>query len=298
MRCVSVHLTDLCNSRCSFCVVGSPHYSRDSIDIERVRLFLTQNAGKDYEIVNLHGGEATIHPRFIEILELIRDLGYTEVHLQTNAIKLADASFAQQLCEMNVRLFIISLHGHNAQTQDVQTGTNGGFRRSLDGIKNVKAWHASVRTNTVITNQNVRHLRDIVRLACDVGVDHINFSSIHPVGSATFAFEAIVPSFEEVREQLFPAIDEARAAGKVVTLEGFPYCTIAGYTQFHLNESPRHIRMLMRDTVIDDYDRFMNQVCRTTGEACGGCAVRDKCGGVYPEYVDRVGWGEFHAING
>ncbi|HEY6252753.1 MAG TPA: radical SAM protein, partial [Candidatus Angelobacter sp.] len=91
---LSIHVTDLCNSTCSFCVVASPLYTKDTIEYSGIVKFLEANAGQGWDAVNLHGGEATIHPRFIEILEMIRRLDYPEVHLQTNAIKLADAGFA------------------------------------------------------------------------------------------------------------------------------------------------------------------------------------------------------------
>ena len=81
-----------------------------------------------------------------------------------------------------------------------------------------------------------------------------------------------------------------------MTLEGFPYCTVQEYTSLHLNEVPRRIKMLMRGLIIDDYDAFMSSHCRVLGEPCRQCAVRDRCGGVYPEYIERAGWGEFDAI--
>src|ERR1700733_1800353 len=134
MPTLSIHLTDLCNSKCSFCVVGSPLYTKDTIDYEQVVAFLRENAGREYETVNLHGGEATIHPRFLETLELVRTLNYHQVHLQTNGIRLADLVFAQQTVNLGVSLFIVSLHGNVESIQDRQTGTPGGFTQTLQGI--------------------------------------------------------------------------------------------------------------------------------------------------------------------
>jgi MoaA/NifB/PqqE/SkfB family radical SAM enzyme len=277
-------------------VVGSPLYTKDTIVYERVIQFLQENASEGYQAVNLHGGEATIHPRFFDTLERIRDLGYPEVHLQTNAIALSKPEFARRVVELGVTLFIISLHGHTPEVQDSQTGTPGGLMRTLEGIRNVKQRGTRVRTNTVITRQNVTSLPAITQLAVDVGVDHINFSNLHPVGSATFALERITPSFAEVRESLYPAIDIAVAAGRRVTLEGFPYCAVAEKAGFHLNNEYRDIRMLMRGVVIEDYDAFMSDTCRVFVPPCGDCAVRDLCGGVYPEYVQLRGWSEFSAL--
>ena len=76
MRALSVHLTDICNSKCSFCIVDSPFVQEDSISRKRVSRFLRDNADKGFEAVNIHGGEATIRKDFLEILDEIAELGY------------------------------------------------------------------------------------------------------------------------------------------------------------------------------------------------------------------------------
>jgi MoaA/NifB/PqqE/SkfB family radical SAM enzyme len=293
---LSIHVTDLCNSACSFCVVASPFYTRDTVEYSTIVKFLEDNAGRGYKVVNLHGGEATIHPRFIEILELIRKLGYAEVHLQTNAIKLVDASFTARLIGLGVTKFIISLHGDQPEVQDEQTGTPGGFARTLQGIRNVKAQGAHVRTNTVITRRNLERLVEICRLACDLGVDHINFSNMHPVGSALFAREATMPTFSEMREHVYRSVDLAVSYGRMVTLEGFPYCVVRERIEHQLNNEMRDIRMLMRGQIIEDYDQMMSDAMRIFGTPCAECGVRAHCGGVYPQYIDYNGWSEFSPI--
>ncbi|WP_284509516.1 radical SAM protein [Caballeronia sp. GAFFF3] len=294
MHGLSIHLTDLCNSRCSFCVVGSPMYAKDTIDFAEVQHFLIRNSSPDVEFLNLHGGEATIHPRLSEILELTCELAIPEVHLQTNGIRLADVDFTQKLWDKNVKLFIISLHGDTSILQDSQTGTSGGFRKTIAGIRNAKMVGARVRTNTVVTLQNISKLSAIAELAVSLGVDHVNFSNLHPVGSATFAFEALVPRLSSIARHLYAAAEIVQGAGKKLTIEGFPYCTVPELRELQLNENPRQILMLMRGHVIEDYDKFMSSQCRVFGPPCGSCSHRSKCGGAYPEYVSRIGWSEFH----
>jgi len=288
-------LTDLCNSKCTFCVVASPLYTKDTVEYGDVVSFLEQHAGS-YDIVNLHGGEPTIHPKFFETLELIRRLGYREVHLQTNATRLANVDFAATTCELGVKLFIISLHGDDPESHDTQTHTPGGFVRVLESIRNVKALGARVRVNTVITRQNVSRLPAIARVVSDACVDHFNISNLHPVGSARFALLRILPSFEEIRAHLYPAIDHCLERDRQVTLEGFPYCTVREKAHLHLNNEYRDIRMMIRGQVIEDYDAFMSNSMRVYGESCKQCAVRTACGGVYREYIGYRGWADFEPL--
>ena len=297
MKCLSIHLTDLCNSACTFCVVASPLYSSNTVEYEDIEAFLKKNSGKGFDVVNLHGGEPTIHPRFIETLALIRELGYREVHLQTNGIKLAADGFARKLVDLGVSRFIISLHGDSAEIQDIQTGTDGGFEKTLAGIRNVKLSCAHVRTNTVITTQNVNRLYPLTQLACDLKVDHINYSNLHPVGSARYALGRILPTFDEIRKNLYPAVELAISQKRRVTLEGFPYCVVREKMNLHLDNEYRQVRMLMRGSVIGDYDAFMNKGMRAYGAPCERCILKVVCGGVYPQYIEYRGWDEFSTVD-
>jgi MoaA/NifB/PqqE/SkfB family radical SAM enzyme len=293
---LSIHLTDMCNSACTFCVVSSPQMKSDRVRYEDIVNFLEANTGGGYEIVNLHGGEPTVHPRFIEIVELVRRLGFREIHLQTNALRLADASFTAKLVQSGVAKFIVSLHGETPDIHDSQTGVPGGFLRTVRGIRNARAQGAHVRTNTVVTRQNLEHLSEICRFACELGVNHINMSNVHPEGLARFVAATVIPTFEMVRQPLYNAVDVVESYGRQITLEGFPYCVIRARMGRHLSETRRDIRMLVYGRVISDYDRFMCEAERVVGDCCADCMVKEKCGGVYPPYVEHHGWNELSPI--
>jgi MoaA/NifB/PqqE/SkfB family radical SAM enzyme len=293
MKQLSIHLTDLCNSKCAFCVVASPLYVSDSVKYAEIVRFLESHAGQDYETVNLHGGEATIHPKFFETLELIKRLGYPEIHVQTNGILIGKTDFARRAVEAGANLFIISLHAAEAAVQDELTHTPGGFEKTLQGIRNVKALGARVRTNTVVTQQNSRDLPRIVQLACDLGVDHINISNFHPVGSSMFSLARTLPRLSDAAGDVKAACAVALAEGRRLTLEGFPFCSVPGLVEYQLNSENRQIKMLMRGQVISNYDGFMTDRMRTLGAPCRTCPYKKECGGVYPEYIQFHGWEEF-----
>jgi len=296
MKVLSFHLTDLCNSKCTFCVVASPLYEKNSIDYAGVVNFLTKNAGKGYDAVNIHGGEATIHPKFIETLSLIQQLGYPEVHLQTNGIRLADKAFVADIVRLGVTLFIVSLHGSTAALHDSLTHTPGGFDKTIHGLRNAKDMGSRLRTNTVITRQNMADLRDVTQVACDIGVNHINYSNLHPVGSSMFALSRTLPKLKELYPFLCDAVSYARSQSRRVTIEGFPLCAVPDLTQLHLTKEYRRVVMLMRGQILDDYDSFMSSRMRSLGPPCGDCPGRGACGGVYPEYIDHYGWSEFSRL--
>jgi MoaA/NifB/PqqE/SkfB family radical SAM enzyme len=293
MKTLSLHVTDLCNEKCTFCVVGSPLYKKDTVRYADLARFLVENAGSGYEVVNLHGGEPTIHPRLFDLLDAAKLFGYPVIQLQTNARRLKDPAFVARLAERNVQRYVVSLHGVDAGVQDLLTQTPGGYDETIKGIRNVKAAGARVQVNTVLTRTNMAQLGAICRLCMELGVDQINISNLHPVGSGYFALDQQAPDVAETRRYLLPAVEEVLAAGHEITLEGFPLCVVAPHERLAIEDDSRDIRMMYHGEVHDSYDTFMDEECRSYGPPCQGCALRSNCGGVYVEYAERRGWAEF-----
>lgn len=295
MKQLSMHVTDLCNEKCGFCVVGSPLAKSDSVRYEELITFLVMNAGDGFESLNLHGGEPTILPRLMDLLETAQTFGYRDVQIQTNARRLKDMSFVRKLAERGVRGFVISLHGADSHVQDCLTQTPGGFAETIEGIRNAKKAGLRVQVNTVVTRMNMGQLGNICRLCVELGVDQINISNLHPVGSGYFALDMQAPTVRETRTHLLPVLDELVPQGHTITLEGYPLCVIAPYQHLAVEDGSRFIRMLYQGEVYDNYDQFMDDQTRQYGAPCDGCPLRQDCGGVYLEYAERRGWDEFAA---
>lgn len=191
--------------------------------------------------------------------------------------------------------FIISPHGDPAEIQDGQTFTKGGFAKTVEGLRNVAACGVHIRTNTVINRRNLDRLAKIAEFACELGVSHLNFSNMHPVGSARFSRSRDMMPFSMIRRHLYPALEVARDKGRRVILEGFPHCSIQGWaSDMHLTNEHRDIKMLVHGNVLSNYDEFMKHDMSVFGRPCQECAWKDSvCTGVYPEYIEFCGWDEF-----
>jgi MoaA/NifB/PqqE/SkfB family radical SAM enzyme len=290
---LSVHLTDRCNNRCLFCVVDSPSIRKDLVSRERILAFLEENAGLGYEGVNIHGGEPTTRRDFLEILTAIRDLGYPKVILQTNARKLSRLEFAQKCIDLGVVKFVVSVHGSRSEVHDAITQVPNSLRHAVHGIRNVKALGSHVRTNSVVSEMNYTDLPQIADLVLSLDVDHVNISALHTQGTVLHNFYDVTPRYRMAEPYVREAVRRVDAAGTPLTLEGFPFCTIAG-DEHHVIEWERHkFKMLFRNQVLEDYEEYMDHAMREHGPVCDGCPQRGRCGGVYKEYVEAFGWDEF-----
>lgn len=243
--------------------------------------------------MNIHGGEATICDDFIEILSKIKELGYSYITLQTNGRKISNKDYAKILIDLNVKLFIVSVHGDTPELHDSITQAEGCFSEALQGIKNVKEFGAKVRTNTVVCKQNLNVFTNIVNKVLDVDVDHVNISAIHPVNKAYQNFHSVTPRYNDMYENVTRGIDIVKKTNKVITLEGFPNCTIRNYEDYLINWENIKFKLLYHHYILDNYADFMDQQTKRHGDKCKNCSKNKICGGVYKEYLEFYGWEEF-----
>jgi len=95
-----VEITDTCNLTCPTCYAGSsPSYGRHRT-LEEVKKMLDVVVANEHEpdVVQISGGEPTLHPQLFEILDYAKSLPIKHLMLNTNGIKIAkDFEFAQRL---------------------------------------------------------------------------------------------------------------------------------------------------------------------------------------------------------
>lgn len=95
-----VEITDRCNLTCPTCyAMSSPHYGRHRTleEIERMLDIIVANEGKP-DVVQISGGEPTVHPDFFEILDIAKKKPIRHLMLNTNGIRIAkDIEFARRL---------------------------------------------------------------------------------------------------------------------------------------------------------------------------------------------------------
>lgn len=95
-----VEITDRCNLSCPTCYAGSsPTYGRHRT-FEEVKAMLDTivRNEKEPDVVQISGGEPTLHPQFFEILDYAKSLPIKHIMVNTNGIEIAkDFAFAERL---------------------------------------------------------------------------------------------------------------------------------------------------------------------------------------------------------
>jgi len=98
-----VEITDGCNLTCPICYSeSSPKRMGSHRSLEQIEFMLdcvVRNEGEP-DVVQISGGEPTIHPQFFDVLDLAKSKPIKHLMLNTNGIRIAnDADFARRLRE-------------------------------------------------------------------------------------------------------------------------------------------------------------------------------------------------------
>jgi hypothetical protein len=95
-----VEICDHCNLKCPICYASSgPDRTefRDLKTIERMLDAIVRNEGRP-DVVQISGGEPTLHPDFFRVLDMARERPIQHLMLNTNGIRIArDEEFARRL---------------------------------------------------------------------------------------------------------------------------------------------------------------------------------------------------------
>jgi uncharacterized radical SAM superfamily Fe-S cluster-containing enzyme len=95
-----VEITDCCNLTCPICYAESSPRRQSHRSLEQIAFMLdcvVRNEGRP-DIVQISGGEPTIHPQFFDVLDLARQRPIKHLMVNTNGLRIAnDAEFVRRL---------------------------------------------------------------------------------------------------------------------------------------------------------------------------------------------------------
>jgi uncharacterized radical SAM superfamily Fe-S cluster-containing enzyme len=116
----NVDLTNRCNLKCPICFANAnaAGYVFEPSYEEVVKMLTLLRAEKPVptHAVQFSGGEPTLHPRFIDIIKKAKELGFSQVQVATNGIKLArNPDYAQSLVDAGMHTVYLQFDGVKAE---------------------------------------------------------------------------------------------------------------------------------------------------------------------------------------
>lgn len=104
-----VEITQKCNLTCPTCYAASSPQNDHFLSLEDYEALLDKllaNQHGDADALQLSGGEPTIHPDLLPMIELAYAKGFKQVYINTNGLKLSQPAFAESLAALGKPLSI------------------------------------------------------------------------------------------------------------------------------------------------------------------------------------------------
>ena len=147
-----VEICDYCNLRCPVCYAASGperQQFRDLKQIEKMLDAVVRNEGQP-DVVQLSGGEPTMHPEFFRIVEMAKARPIRHLMVNTNGVRIAqDEDFAARLAEYKED-FEVYLQFDSFEREPLMQLRGADLRRvRTDALEKLNRYNIS--TNLVVT---------------------------------------------------------------------------------------------------------------------------------------------------
>ena len=278
-----------CNARCSFC------YYLDHVDdpVEKdpptgevlKRLAMIRKLGASE--IEFTGGEPTICKDLPQLITAAKGLGFANVSLITNGIKLANRAYAEALCSAGANDFLFSIHGATAELHDEMTKVRGSFDKIVAAVENVRAFGARCRSSTTITAQNYRSVAAIFEKLLSLRMECMHLALFSPVADAKNAETAVHVGYAEATRYIKEAIDLYRGRLPPLSVKYVPFCFMQGYENYVMNVTQQSFDP-------DDWNYYFSHKIRR-GHTFRGSVVLDAAALlgallIRPSTMRGVGW--------
>ncbi len=183
------NITRACNLKCVHCYenAGLPGQNESTTEEALKGINILADAG--VLILAFSGGEPTIRPDILKLLQRSTDRGmYTAV--ATNAIAFASRRKVKEFKKAGLQFAQISLDGFNPKTHDKFRGVSGAFKKTVQGIKNCVAEDLFVEMAATATRFNYKEIPAMIEFAEKLGVNWFMLYNFVPTGRGVDIIES------------------------------------------------------------------------------------------------------------
>jgi radical SAM protein with 4Fe4S-binding SPASM domain len=165
-----------CNDNCAHCYNARP---RNFPELSTRQWF--EIIDKLWEIGIPHivftGGEPTLRDDLPDLIAHAEQNGQI-TGINTNARRLSDARFVEQLINAGLDHVQITVESHDPEIHDAMVRANGAWRQTITGLRNVLNTRLFVMTNTTMLRQNSPYLGETLDFLASQGVPTIGLNAL------------------------------------------------------------------------------------------------------------------------
>jgi hypothetical protein len=180
----NIDLTNRCNLNCPICFananVAGYVYEPSYDEIVKMMQRLRDYRPTPCTCVQFSGGEPTIHPDFHKIVAKAISMGFSQIQIATNGIKMAEEEFARKSAEAGLHTLYLQFDGVDDEVY-LKTRGKALMAIKLAAIENCRKFNLKVcLVPTIIRGENDDQVGKILQFAVD-NIDTVSGISYQPV---------------------------------------------------------------------------------------------------------------------
>jgi molybdenum cofactor biosynthesis enzyme MoaA len=280
-----VRIAYACNNRCRFCLDAYLRPEGPFLSTAEVKDKLQSGIRNGATRLILSGGEASIHPEFVDFVSYGKKIGYQHVQTISNGRMFCYPRFLQRARRAGLDEITFSLHSHRPEVHDDLSGVSGAFRQAITGLRRaLRVPGLVVSVDIVINRLNVDALADTVQWFSDEGVGEFDLLYLVPFGRAFDSREQRVPlaaPAPALARSLARTLELARRRSLVIWTNRVPASALEGNE--HLIQDPRKLEDEVRGRR-EHLTRLVEhgEPLRCRDVRCHECYLRHFCDVVHP----------------
>lgn len=228
----NIDLTNRCNLKCPICFananVAGYIYEPDFQQVTAMLQALRDIRPTPVSAIQFSGGEPTLHPRFHDIVAKAGTMGFSNIQIATNGLKMADFDFAQRTRDAGLHTMYMQFDGIGPEVYKTTRGRDI-WEEKLRAVENCRRLDMKIcLVPTIIKTINDDQVGPIFHFAVD-NIDVISGISYQPV-----CFSGRIDTQKRLRERYTLgdlASDLAHATGAVVERDFYPLSIVMPISQ-------------------------------------------------------------------
>lgn len=302
---VEIQLGHMCNNRCVFCVSGQETALGRArpLDREPILAEIRKAFVAGHRKITLLGGEPTLQPAFLDVVRETVRLGFEEIVIFTNGVKMARAAFVEEILATGGRFtFRFSLQGATEEAHERTTRKDGSFARLVQSMKHVHERGQKLTVNMCVVQSNYESVDVFPDLILPLGASQLHLDMVRPLDAGVRTeseFSQMIPQYSA----MVPALERMTRGfpqGFDVNIGNLPYCISPQLAPFihHDGEKTMTIAVDGDKKLSKPWDKYLvKRRDKSKPETCKQCVFDARCSGVFEKYREMYGDGEFIPVS-
>ncbi|MHA1977067.1 MAG: radical SAM protein [Candidatus Hodarchaeales archaeon] len=192
-----IEITNRCNMNCPICFANAGREEENNLPIDVIEGMidnLTSSESNQVEIIQISGGEPSIHPNLLDIVRKCKERGIENVMLNTNGRKFAsDQNFAHAVKDAGLNAVYLQFDGFEENTFNKLRGNPNLLKEKLHAIENLFSAGITITLiMTVVKGINDHEIGEILRFVHETeGIMGVSFQPLFAAGRFNLKYDPL-----------------------------------------------------------------------------------------------------------